>query len=99
MDSVIYGKPAAEALREEAERLNARRVFLIASRTLNTKTDEVEKIKKALGERYAATFDGVPQHTTREVVVKIAAQAKQAGTDLVVAVGGGSADSATRKSA
>jgi maleylacetate reductase len=32
MDTVIYGKPAAEALREEAERLDARRVYLIASR-------------------------------------------------------------------
>lgn len=36
MDFVIYGKPAAEALRAEAERLSARRVYLIVSRTLNT---------------------------------------------------------------
>ena len=28
MESVIYGKPAAEALREEAERLGAKRVYL-----------------------------------------------------------------------
>jgi len=90
MDQVIYGKPAAEALREEAERLDARRVFLIASRTLNTKTDEIEKLRTSLGERYAGTFDGIPQHTTREVVVRPAGEAKQAGADLVVAVGGGS---------
>jgi alcohol dehydrogenase class IV len=69
MESVIYGKPAAEALREEAERLGAKRVYLIASRTLNTTTDEIEKIRNALGDRHAATFDGIPQHTTREVVV------------------------------
>lgn len=66
MDFVIYGKPAAEALREEAERLDARRVFLIASRTLNTKTDEIEKIRTA------------PAH------------AREAGADLIVAIGGGS---------
>ena len=90
MESVIYGKPAAEALREEAERLHAKRVFLIVSRTLNTKTDEIEKIRKALGDRYAETFDGIPQHTTREVVVKTAKQAKAAKADLVVAIGGGS---------
>ena len=90
MDQVIYGKPAAEALREEAERLDARRVFLIASRTLNTKTDEIEKLRTSLGDRYAGTFDGIPQHTTREVVVRTAREAKQAGADLVVAVGGGS---------
>ena len=90
MESVIYGKPAAEALREEAERLNAKRVYLIVSRTLNTKTDEIDKIRKALGDRYAETFDGIPQHTTREVVVKTAKQAKEANADLVVAIGGGS---------
>src|SRR6267154_3602095 len=90
MESVIYGKPAAEALREEAERLGAKRVYLIASRTLNTKTDEIEKIRRALGDRYAATFDGIPQHTTRDVVVQTAKHAKEAGADLVVAIGGGS---------
>jgi maleylacetate reductase len=90
MDFVIYGKPAAEALREEAERLGARRVFLIASRTLNTSTDEIEKIRNALGERHAGTFDGIPQHTTREVVVQTAARARDARADLIVAIGGGS---------
>jgi maleylacetate reductase len=90
MDSVIYGKPAAEALREEAERLDAKRVYLIVSRTLNTKTDEIEKIRKALCDRHAATFDGVPQHTTREAVVQIAKRAKDSAADLVVAIGGGS---------
>jgi len=90
MESVIYGKPAADALREEAERLDAKRVYLIASRTLNTSTDESDKIGKALGDRHAETFDGVPQHTTRDVVVRIAKQAKEARADLVVAIGGGS---------
>jgi maleylacetate reductase len=90
MESVIYGKPAAEALREEAERLGAKRVYLIVSRTLNTTTGEIEKIREALGERHAETFDGVPQHTTREVVVRVAKQAKDAKSDLIVAIGGGS---------
>jgi maleylacetate reductase len=90
MEFVIYGKPAAEALREEAERLDARRVFLIASRTLNTKTDEIEKIRVSLGDRYAGTFDGIPQHTTREVVVQAASHARDAKADLLVAIGGGS---------
>ena len=90
MESVIYGKPAAEALRGEAQRLDAKRLYLIASRTLNAQTDEIERIRKALGERYAETFDGIPQHTTREVVVKTAKQAKEAKADLIVAIGGGS---------
>jgi maleylacetate reductase len=90
MDFVIYGKPAAQALREEAERLDAKRVFLIASRTLNTKTDEIEKIRSGLKDRYAGTFDGIPQHTTRDVVVQAASRARDAKADLIVAIGGGS---------
>jgi maleylacetate reductase len=90
MEYVIYGKPCAAAIREEAERIGAHRVFLIASRTLNTKTDEIEKIRAALADRYAGTFDGVPQHTTRDIVVQAASTALDARTDLVVAVGGGS---------
>jgi maleylacetate reductase len=73
-----------------AARLDAKRVYLISSRTLNTKTDEIEKIRNALGDCYAETFDGVPQHTAREVVVRIAQQAKEAKADLIIAIGGGS---------
>src|SRR5271169_4359985 len=87
MDFVVYGKPAAVALLEEAERLGAKRVYLIASRTLTTKTDEIEKIRKSLGDRHAGTFDGIPQHTTREVVVNAAAGARVAKADLIVAIG------------
>ncbi|MGY4617734.1 maleylacetate reductase [Bradyrhizobium sp. USDA 4472] len=90
MDQVIFGKPAGQALSEEAERLGAKRVFLIVSRTLNTQTDEIEKIRKALGSRYADTFDGVPQHTTRASAVAATAKAAEAKADLIVAVGGGS---------
>jgi maleylacetate reductase len=91
IDRVIYGKAAADALNEEAERLHAKRVFVLASRTLNTKTDEIEKIRRTLGDRHVATFDGIAQHTTRKQAAEVARQAKDAGADLIVAVGGGSA--------
>lgn len=91
IDRVIYGRAASEAVREEAERLNAERVFLIASRTLNSKTDEIEKIQHTLGDKHAVTFDGIAQHTTRKQAAEVALHAKEARADLVVAVGGGSA--------
>lgn len=90
MERVIFGKPAPQALLEEAQRVGAKRVFLIASRTLNTTTGEIERIRGALGDRYAGTFDRVPQHTTRTSVVAATAQALEARADLIVAVGGGS---------
>jgi maleylacetate reductase len=57
--TVVYGKAAPDPLKDETERLNAKRVFLLASRTLNTKTDEIEKIRRALGGKHVATFDGM----------------------------------------
>jgi maleylacetate reductase len=91
IDRVVYGKAAPDALNDEAMRLDAKRVFLIVSRTLNTKTDEIEKIRRALGGRHVATFDGIAEHTTRKQAAEVARQAKDAGADLLVAVGGGSA--------
>jgi maleylacetate reductase len=75
---------------EEADRLQASRAFLIVSHTLNTTTDEIERIQRRLGERHAGTFDRVPQHTTRTNAVELARSAFDAGADLLVAVGGGS---------
>jgi alcohol dehydrogenase class IV len=90
MDRVIFGRPAAKALAGEAARLGAQRVFLVASRTLNTQTTEIAKLREALGERLAGVFDGIPQHTSREVVAQATQAALEARADLVVAVGGGS---------
>ncbi|MDB6001841.1 MAG: putative alcohol dehydrogenase [Rhizobacter sp.] len=96
MDRVIFGRPMATVIAKEAERLDKRRVFLIVSRTLATQTDEIDRLKDALGDRWAGTFDGVPQHTSRDVVAKATAAAQAAGTDLLVAVGGGSVVDATK---
>ena len=39
MDAVVFGRPAADAVAEEARRLDAERVFLMVSGTLNRTTD------------------------------------------------------------
>jgi len=90
MDEVVFGRPAAEAVPEQMARLGARRAFLMVSGTLNRQTGEVEKIRQALGSRYALTFDAMPPHTPREAVIAAAGQAREAGADLIVTVGGGS---------
>src|SRR5260370_31504608 len=72
------------------DRLDASRAFLMVSGTLNRSTDEIDKIRAALGARYAATFDAMPPHTPREAVIAATEQARAAGADLIVTVGGGS---------
>jgi maleylacetate reductase len=90
LERVVYGQPAAPALAAEVERIGAGRVFLVVSGTMNRTTDEVEKVRAALGARYAGTYDGIPPFTPRSAVLEAAQLARSAGTDLVVTFGGGS---------
>ena len=90
MERVYFGRSFDDAVMEEVERLDARRVFLLVSNTLNRKTDEIEKVRSRLGTRYAATFDEMPAHIPRDAVLRAAAVARDAGTDLVLTIGGGS---------
>ncbi len=90
MDEVVFGTAAAEAVAGQMDRLRASRAFLMVSGTLNRQTGEIEKIRQALGGRCAGTFDAMPPHTPREAVIAAAEQARAAGADLIVTVGGGS---------
>jgi maleylacetate reductase len=90
MDEVVFGRPAAEAIVEQMDRLRAGHAFLMVSGTLNRETDEIEKIRTALGARCVATFDAMPPHTPREAVIAASEQARAANADLIVTVGGGS---------
>ena len=90
MEKVIFGHRAAEAVKAEAIRLGAERVFLLVSRTLNKETDEVEKLRRALGNVYCGTHDDMPAHSPREAVVNCANAMRNAKADLLVSFGGGS---------
>jgi maleylacetate reductase len=90
MEEVIYGKPAAEAVAGLAKSRNAERVFVMASGTLNRETDEVEKLRRALGNHCVGTFDRMPAHSPRSAVIAAAEQAREARADLIVTMGGGS---------
>ena len=89
-ERVVFGRPAAEALAEEAARRGASRVFILSSTHLRTKTDEIARIERALGARHAATHDGMPPHAPRGAVLAATEAARAAGADLIVTVGGGS---------
>lgn len=90
MEEVHYGKPAAEALGGLVSARGAERVFLMASGTLNRETDEVEKVRRALGNKCIGTFDRMPAHSPRSAIVAAANQAREGKADLIVTLGGGS---------
>ena len=90
MEEVQFGKPAAATVAELVRRQQAERVFLMVSGTLNRETDEIEKVRRALGNHCVGTFDKMPPHTPRSAVIAAAEQARDARADLIVTLGGGS---------
>jgi maleylacetate reductase len=96
MESVVFGKPFAEALAQEVDRLDARAVFVLASGTLTRTTDTVDRIRQVLGNRIARVCAKIGAHTPRTDVVAAANAAREAGADLLVTLGGGSVTDAAK---
>ena len=90
MEQVHYGKPAAQSVAELVKAHGAERVFLMVSGTLNRETDEVEKVRLALGNKCVGTFDRMPAHSPRSAIIAATTQAREARADLIVTLGGGS---------
>ena len=96
MESVVFGKPFAEALAQEVDRLDARAVFVLASGTLSRETDLVERLRQVLGNRFAGLCAKIGAHTPRIDVVAAANSARESGADLIVTLGGGSVTDAAK---
>jgi alcohol dehydrogenase class IV len=77
-------------------RAGAMRAFVVCSPSVNRRTDTVHRIEAALGRRYAGVFDAIEKDSTFASVRAASQAARDAGADLLLAVGGGSVIVATR---
>ena len=80
---VVFGRGTAATVRDEAERLGATRVLLIARHG-------GDKVASGLGSLLATRFTGAAMHTPVEVTERALASLHEHGADCVVSVGGGS---------
>jgi maleylacetate reductase len=96
MDRVIYGRPFADVLGAEVDRLDARAVYVLASGSLARETDVVTRIRGVLGNRCAGVTAKIGAHTPRTDVVDAANAAREAHADLILTVGGGSVTDAAK---
>jgi maleylacetate reductase len=96
MDRVIYGRPMAEVLGAEVERLDAHAVYVLASGSLARDTDVVTAVRRVLGNRCAGVAARIGAHTPRTDVVEAANAAREANADLLLTVGGGSITDAAK---
>lgn len=90
-DRVIWGEDAGAALLAEAARRGCKRLLIVTSKTLNRKTDAVEKLRLQLGPLCVGTFDECQEHTPRASVFAAARAVSAAAPDLIVTFGGGTA--------
>jgi maleylacetate reductase len=94
-ERVVHGKPAADAVRAEIERVGAKRVLLLTTRSL-TESALIRNVTSALGDRCAGRYSAIPAHSPREAVIAGAALAREVEADHLLAVGGGSVIDATK---
>ncbi|MCH7621403.1 MAG: iron-containing alcohol dehydrogenase [Chloroflexi bacterium] len=90
------GDNALERLGEEADRVRARRALLVCGQTVAHRTNLLDRVKQALGDKLAGVFEGVKAGSPATSVLQGVAKAASLGPDsidpdLIVAVGGGSA--------
>ncbi len=89
--SIHAGKDALEQLRGEVDRTKAKRAFIVCGKSVARRTDLLQRIKAILDDTCAGVFDGVEESSPLPSVLRGTAAAREAGADLIIAVGGGSA--------
>ena len=93
---IVYGTDFAVALARELELAGERRVYVLASGTLERSTDVIRRLREALGERCSGVCASIGAHTPRVDVVAAANAARAAQADLLLSVGGGSVTDAAK---
>ncbi len=88
---VYAGLDAISSLAGEADRLKAQRVLVVCGQSVADKTDLVDRVKQALGDRVAGVFSGGKTGSPVTSVLEGVATAREIDADGIVAVGGGSA--------
>ncbi|KAI8951738.1 hypothetical protein F4801DRAFT_544190 [Xylaria longipes] len=88
---VSYGLPYEQACKKHVDGfLNARRVYIMASKSLSEQTKCLAKLEATLGEKHAGTWTGVKPHTPYDDLVEIMQDIKVKKADCLVTLGGGS---------
>lgn len=96
IERVVYGTPFVDAIVAEADRLGVERIYVLASGTLVRETDCLARLKGRMGNRIAGVFDRLRPHVQRDDVLAATAEARTAGADLILTVGGGTPTDAAK---
>ena len=88
---IFSGNEALGNLRAEVERLEVKKAFIICGQSIAKEKKLLERVKKELGTRFAGIFDGLQTDSPAPIVEEAAQAVENAGADLIIPVGGGTA--------
>jgi maleylacetate reductase len=88
-DRVRFGVPAAEGIGAEVAQRDAKRLFVVTSRSLNRKTSAVAEAIAPMQPLVVGLFDECIEHTPRETVIALTRRLRETQADLIVSIGGG----------
>lgn len=84
---VVFGAGSIAQLPAELDRLGAKRALLLST---PEQKDSLQEVAKALGARFAGTYEKAAMHVPVEVAEDARRVARELGADCCVTVGGGS---------
>ena len=93
---IVYGTDFVGALKRELDLTGERRVFILASGTLERSTDAIRRVRAALGERCAGVCAKIGAHTPRGAGVAPPRRARAAPAEVGLSGGGGSVTDAAK---
>ena len=70
--------------------LKAKKAYIVTGSSLQNKTPVIKEIEGILGEKHIKTFSKVAQHAPIQAIREATEEAKNAGVDVFISVGGGS---------
>ncbi len=90
VERIVSGPGSIEKLSGEIDGLGGTRAMLVISPSV-AKTFLLDRIKCGLGAKCVTVFDQVKPHSPTESIAKAVESAREAGIDVLVSAGGGSA--------
>ena len=89
MDEVYFGSGSLANLSAELDKHGVNRAVIVTGNTLAQKTELVDRVVAAAGNKCAGVFHETVQHVPRRSVMAAAAFAGAREADAVISVGGG----------
>jgi alcohol dehydrogenase class IV len=96
IDRVVHGEGAVDAVPALVNELHGERVLVITGNSLGTKTDQIQRLERALGSAHVGTFARMRAHVPRPDVDAAIAAVQVANADLLIGYGGSSVTDATK---